>query len=123
MDRPCVEPRCPTPCRSIPKPPPDGFQLRATPMRELFVYYRVDAALAPEARAAVDAMHERLRSTHPGLIARLLMRTDDDKSPQTWMETYALPGSPDGIGRGIEAEIAAEAARWAHVVAGPRHVE
>src|SRR5215203_4444464 len=92
-------------------------------MRELFIYYRIDGARAAEAGAAVRAMHQRLRSVHPQLVARLLVRTDHGPALQTWMETYALPGSHDGIDVGIEADIAAEARRWAHLVSGPRHTE
>ena len=50
-------------------------------MRELFVYYRVDAANAAAARRAVLAMHDRLRGVHPGLEARLLVRAGDDRDP------------------------------------------
>ena len=92
-------------------------------MRELFVYYRVDAAQAGAARRAVLAMHDRLRRAHPGFVARLLTRSGDDSAPQTWMETYALPGSVDGIDATLEATIEGAAAEWRDLVAGPRHVE
>ena len=92
-------------------------------MRELFVYYPVDAANAAAARRAVLAMHDRLRGVHPGLDARLLIRAGDGSAPQTWMETYALPGSADGIDARLEAVIDAAAAHWHDLVAGPRHVE
>ena len=92
-------------------------------MRELFIYYRIDAAFAAAARREVEAMHDRLRQAHPGLAARLLTRAGDSPAQQTWMETYALRGAPAGVGADIEAGIEAEAARWAHLVAGPRHVE
>ena len=92
-------------------------------MRELFVYYRVDAANASAAGRAVAAMQERLRHAHPGLVARLLSRAGSDSAEQTWMETYALPASAGGIDAGIEAAIEAAAADWRSLVAGPRHVE
>ena len=92
-------------------------------MRELFVYYRVDAAVAAAARREVEAMQDRLRRAHPGLAARLLTRVGDSSAPQTWMETYALPDSAAGVGADIEASIEAEAARWTHLVAGSRHIE
>jgi len=92
-------------------------------MRELFVYYRVDAANAAAARRAVLAMHDRLRGVHPGLDARLLIRAGDGSAPQTWMETYAVPGAADGVDADIEASIEAEAASWSHLVDGPRHAE
>ena len=43
-------------------------------MRELYIYYRVDEAHVAAARHAVEAMHDRLREAHPGLVARLLTR-------------------------------------------------
>jgi len=92
-------------------------------MRELYIYYRVRDAHAAAARRAVEAMHDRLREAHPGLIARLLTRAGGDSAPQTWMETYALPGSADGVGTEVEALIEAQAASWSHLVAGSRHVE
>jgi hypothetical protein len=92
-------------------------------MRELFIYYRIDAAVAADTRREVEAMHDRLRQAHPGLAARLLTRAGDSPAQQTWMETYALRGAPAGVGADIEAGIEAEAARWAHLVTGPRHVE
>ena len=92
-------------------------------MRELFVYYRVDPAAAAAARDAVAAMQARLRARHPGLLARLLARADDGATTQTWMETYALPSSRDGVDRRIEVAIETEAAAWAALRSGPRHVE
>ena len=92
-------------------------------MRELFVWYRIDAGTASRAHAAVEAMHERLRSRHPGLVARVLVRPGDGPAPATWMETYAMTDAPGGIDAAIEAAIAAEAATWAQLVEGPRHVE
>jgi hypothetical protein len=92
-------------------------------MRELFVYYRIDAAAAAAARDAVEAMQARLRSAHPGLVARLLIRDEHGSTPQTWMETYALPGSSAGANRDVEAAVEAQAAAWATLRAGPRHVE
>jgi len=92
-------------------------------MRELYIYYRVRDAHAAAARRAVEAMHDRLRQAYPGLVARLLTRAGDGSAPQTWMETYALPGSADGVGTEIETLIETQATRWSHLVAGSRHVE
>jgi len=92
-------------------------------MRELYIYYRVDDAHIAAARRAVEAMHDRLRQAYPGLVARLLTRAGDGSAPQTWMETYALSGSADGVVAEVEALIAAQAASWSHLVAGSRHVE
>ena len=93
-------------------------------MRELFVYYRVESAQADAARRAVQAMQERLRGAHPGLDARLLVRGGGGASLlQTWMETYALPGSPEGVDARLEARIEAAADAWSELRTGPRHVE
>jgi len=92
-------------------------------MRELYIYYRVDDAHVAAARRAVDAMHDRLRQTHPGLAARLLIRAGDGSASQTWMETYALPGSAQGVDGDLEAGIETEAATWTHLVSGSRHRE
>jgi len=92
-------------------------------MRELFIYYRVDDAHVAAARRAVDAMHDRLRQAHPGLAARLLIRIGDGSGLQTWMETYALPGSTHGVDGDLEAGIETEAASWTHLVSGSRRSE
>lgn len=92
-------------------------------MRELFVYYRVDEVVAATARDAVEAMQARLHRACPGLRARLLVRDGDSATLQTWMETYALAGSPEGVDAEVESRIAAEATTWSHLVAGSRHVE
>ena len=92
-------------------------------MRELYIYYRVADADAVAARREVEAMHDRLRQAHPGLVARLLNRADDGSGQQTWMEIYALPGSAGGIPADLEASIEGWAARWSALIAGSRHVE
>ena len=93
-------------------------------MRELYIYYRVREIDATAARAAVLAMHDGLRFSQPGLIVRLLTRSGTgDDGPQTWMETYSLPGQARGIGPDLEALIESQAATWAHLVEGPRHIE
>ena len=93
-------------------------------MRELFVWYRVDARRAAAARAAVESMQRSLVASRPGLEARLLVR--DDAAVQTWMETYACrAGAPagDGIDAGAEAAIAAAAETLRGMIDGERHVE
>ena len=92
-------------------------------MRELFVYYRVRSADTAAAHAAVRAMQHGLRQTHPGLATRLLTRAGEGDGLQTWMETYSLAGSAEGIAPGIETQIEARAASWSDLLAGPRHVE
>ena len=94
--------------------------------RELFVYYRVAAASAQGARAAVEALQAALREAHPGLEARLLRRRGDGPAGgvETWMETYARPASPDGVDaalqRAIEEGAATALTAW---VDGARHGE
>ena len=94
--------------------------------REVFVYYRVAAASARGARAAVEALQAALRDAHPGLEARLLRRRDDGRADgaETWMETYARPASPGGVDaalqRAIEDAAAPALATW---VDGARHGE
>ena len=92
-------------------------------MRELYIYYRVEGVQAAAACRAVEAMQAQLRRDYPALVARLLTRAGDGSVPQTWMETYALPGSTGGVDSDLEATIEAEAATWAHLVSGPRHLE
>jgi len=89
-------------------------------MRELFIYYRVRAADAQAAQAAVSQLHAQLRATYPRLGARLLRRPADETGSQTWMETYA---SPDGITDAMQARIESGALMLAPLIDGPRHTE
>jgi len=93
-------------------------------VRELFVYYRVDAASVRRARQAVDAMQGALRSAHPGLQTRLLERIAVD-GRITWMETYAFPAAarPAGVDAAIEKDIVERARPLAPFFDGDRHVE
>jgi len=91
-------------------------------MRELFIYYRIEAAGASTALATVHAFQQRLRQRHPGLVARILRRTDELSDSQTWMETYSLAGS-GGVTPELQAQIEAEAASLSPFLAGPRHSE
>ena len=93
--------------------------------RELFVYYRVAAASAYGARTAVEALQAALCAAHPGLEARLLRRRDDGPAGgvETWMETYAWPGTPQGVDAALQRAIEDGAAALAAWVDGVRHVE
>lgn len=95
-------------------------------MRELFIYYLIEAPRAASALDAVQAMHARLRSRYPMLAARLLRRPDEPgakpNDQQTWMEIYSLPDL-GGISPGLQAEIEAEAAALAPFILGTRHIE
>jgi quinol monooxygenase YgiN len=94
--------------------------------RQLFIYYRVNAAQANEAVAAASSMQRVLREHHAGLQTALLRRPDNDQSDITLMETYALDAAvaPHGITAELQAAIDAQAAvSLGALVAGARHVE
>ena len=95
-------------------------------MRELFIYYRIEALRAAFALDAAQAMQTRLRNRYPTLAARLLRRPDEPgakpNDQQTWMEIYSFPDW-GGISPGLEAEIEAEAAVLAPFILGTRHIE
>ncbi|MEO7243597.1 MAG: DUF4936 family protein, partial [Rubrivivax sp.] len=57
--------------------------------RELFVYWRCDAAQAGAVLAAACAMQRALHAQWPALEARLLVRTSAAPGELTVMETYA----------------------------------
>ncbi len=95
-------------------------------MRELFIYYRVDSRTAPRLHEVVAQWQAQLRATHPGLVARLLVRGDEPGNGQTWMETYSTRPEllPLGIDATLQAQIAREAEQLlAPLLDGPRHVE
>lgn len=90
---------------------------------ELYVYYRVPAGRLAEAVSAAQAMQQGLVRDRPGLVARLLRRTDAAAGADevTLMETYALPG---GLDEGFAAVLDAAAAPWSAALgAGARHAE
>jgi hypothetical protein len=93
-------------------------------VRELFIYYRATVDCADALQAAVLAMQSGLQSRHAGLQARLLRRPEPADGLHTWMETYALPLSPEGVCDALRQEIETAAlsllAPW---VQGPRHTE
>lgn len=91
-------------------------------MRELFVWYRVAEAQADPARRAVLAMQASLRAEVPGLEARLLTRNGPLSPVQTWMESYALRSSGQGVDEALEATIAARAMSLTSMD-GERHSE
>ena len=94
-------------------------------MRELFVYYRVAAAQAAQAVAAVLAMQAQLECAHPQLRMRLLRRPETVGGQQTWMETYATDAAatPEGIDARLQAAIESAAAALQPWIASPRHTE
>lgn len=93
-------------------------------MRQLFVYYRVDAVDEPGARSLVRAFQARLTDDFPGLTAALMIRVDGEQASQrTLMESYVRTNRPDGVDAACEAAIAAAAANLAPLMRSPRQVE
>jgi hypothetical protein len=91
--------------------------------RELFVYWKLDAARAEGAAATTAGMQSELLQAHPALQARVYRRSDTRGEVATLMETYAS-SDPAGVGPDLQAAIEAAAGR--HLTAwctGPRHVE
>lgn len=85
--------------------------------RALFVYWKIERAVLPQALARVREAQAGLRERHPGLETGLWCR--DDAS--TVMETYSAQA---GVDAAIEAQIEATLAlALAGLPAGPRHVE
>jgi hypothetical protein len=89
--------------------------------RELFIYWRLQAADVPAALAALAHWHDTLLADWPALHAQRYRRLDDSGGLVTCMETYALAG---GLPAALESRIVAEGADvltpWCR---GPRHVE
>ena len=88
-------------------------------MRQLFIYWRVVPGRQAAAQQAVQAMQAELRTSHPGLEARLFTR--EAGAEPTLMETYAL--APQGIDPALQARIEQRARALAALAAGARHVE
>jgi hypothetical protein len=92
--------------------------------RELFIYYRAKTADATALQSEVMAHQSRLRNRFPGLQARLLRRPEPADGWHTWMETYAMPGHPDGVTEALEQSIEQSAAEaLAPLRCTARHVE
>lgn len=94
-------------------------------MRELFIYYRVEAAKARDARAAVLAMQARLQADMAHLVAHLMQRDDGNSELQTWMETYRTDPrhAAAGIDVAMQALIESASSAVQACVAGTRHTE
>jgi hypothetical protein len=88
---------------------------------ELFVYYRVREDHAQAAGPLVLAAQARLQGLYPVLVMRLLRRTDEGASHQTWMETYAC--EPDGVTPPMRDEIERQFREVLAWLDGPRHAE
>ena len=94
----------------------------------LFIWWRVDAAQAADARRCAQALQQRLCQQHPGLQAQLLLRDDEPDgagaprpSALTLMETYSAAG---GVDAALQQAIAALAAQLLPpALLAARHVE
>jgi hypothetical protein len=104
--------------------------------RQLFIYWRCPAPQAAAAQGAARAMQARLCKRHPGLLARLFVRTDEagdpgggGKNDVTLMETYALrsgdfaQAATEGIGSALQAELQAAGTELQPWLSGGRHIE
>ena len=80
--------------------------------RELYVYYKVDAARLLAAAAAARQLQERLIQRWPGLRMSVLRRPGEDQGQVTLMETYAAidAASLAVFSATLAAEVAAEVA-------------
>lgn len=86
------------------------------------MYYRVPSAHAAGARQAIALIQQRLQGEHPGLVARLMQRTDSPKDGDeaTWMEVYE---HPEGVSAVCEARLRELACTLPDGLIGARHVE
>ncbi len=94
-------------------------------MLELFIYYRLDVADAPAARAAVTAFQAGLQARYPWLKTRLLRRPNATDGQETWMETYASDPAlnSSGITPDVALQIELSAAVLEPWLRGARHSE
>lgn len=99
-----------------------SFPPRATPLRSLYVYYRVANDQRAAAFKAITEMQACLRQQHPGLRVTLMQRADmQGGDPHvTWMEVY---DHPEGVNQACEASLQALVAALPGGLIGERHVE
>lgn len=87
----------------------------------LFIYFKLKASAAAQARPALLDMQQGLRADHPGLVARLYARTDvSDVGELTWMEVYEHPG---GLSEAFMADLGVAVRNLPADLIGPRHTE
>jgi hypothetical protein len=85
---------------------------------DLYIYYKVDPAIAADLAAKVTAMQAGLDASHQ-VSATLRRRPGEQDGRQTWMEVYAdvAPGFNAALSQAVaEQGIAA-------LIDGPRHTE
>ena len=68
-------------------------------------------------------MQRALAGDVPGLVARLLVRSEPGVDPQTWMEAYAAGARTGGVDAAVEAAIDRYAQELACFIEGERHAE
>lgn len=95
--------------------------MRSGASASLFIYFRLASAQAAQARPLLLAMQASLKARHPGLMVRLLARTDEQHcAEQTWMETYE---HPQGLSPTFQADLRAAVQALPPGLIGARHAE
>lgn len=90
-------------------------------MRRLYIYYRIPAARAAEAHAAVCRYHRDFRERDAELQLELLRRPGEKDGLQTWMEVCTRPG---GIDETLQSRLVSRMEReLAGLLQGGLHVE
>lgn len=85
---------------------------------ELYVYYRVASADAPQLKRRVLEMQAKLTDQY-GVQAALKRRPQEEAGMHTWMEVYL--SVPDGFESGLEQAV--HGANLPALIHGHRHVE
>lgn len=85
---------------------------------DLYIYYKVDVAVAADLAARIGAMQAQLSASHR-VAAALRRRPGEQDGRQTWMEVY--PDVPAGFD-GALAQAVSESG-IAALISGPRHNE
>lgn len=85
---------------------------------DLYVYYKVDPAAAPDLAARVQAMQAGLRLDFK-VAATLRRRPGEQDGRQTWMEVY--PDVAPGFDAALSQAVAEQGV--AALIGGPRHTE
>lgn len=87
----------------------------------LFIYYKLAGTCATEALQRLAVIQAGLVASHPGLIARMLARSDEQGIAEpTWMEIYE---HPHGLSEAFLTDLQAAVASLPPGLIGPRHTE
>ena len=91
---------------------------------ELYVYYRVAQDHVQAALQTVRAFQQCLRKEQPGLVTRVLRRSDARSDGVTLMEIYAFDdGRNTGIDPAMRSRIDGAAAALTPLLSSPRQTE